>query len=152
MTLGELLQYQKARALTVKLNATTGYYEIGGQALSLQDMQFMCRNLGWTEFYLPPNEIITKTNKYVKAFKPLEKNEHLMNLVFEFQNKRSNEYGKTFDRVHIVYPNIHEFSIIHGMSGIGASYVLYNSKTGAPEVKSSGLKTIVEHISTIRLF
>ena len=153
MTLGELYQLYGNGVLNVKFEGTDPEYGVlGGVKINKQQASVMCQNFGWTEYVLSPFEIISKTAKFIRAFKDIENMNALMGLTVTFQNKRSSQYGKTMDRIHIESTSSYDgvnISVIYGMPNNGSSYKIYDGKTSVPLKSGRNMKDVVKYINTL---
>lgn len=157
MNLGMLLKTQGSGALNIKYEKGKQTAMIGDMVITEQQALAIVRNLGWTENYLHPFEIIEKTNKFARSFKRNIKNEALLeHSTVEFQNKRSSTYGKSFDRIHIecegsFHDGLSRFSIsiLYNMEGNTTPYVVYDSTSSIPIAKCRNLKAVAEFIETL---
>lgn len=148
--LKQLLDIYLHGALNIKYEPDSSVASIGDTQLNVQQAQAMCANLGWESAVLGPFEIIDKTKKFMKALKCNMKQAVIwQTAMISFDNKASNVYGKTFDRIHMVCPRQFEISILYKMPGNTSSYVIYNSLTSVPIGKCKSMKQVAEFIDTL---
>ena len=149
-TLGNLLELYSNGALNIKYEHGCNQAVLGGVDINTEGASIICNKLGWTEFYLHPFEIIEKTAKFIKSFKVNSLHrEVLCNIAVEFQNKRSNNYGKTFDRIHLEMNRYFNISILYGMAGNESPYIVYDGIKSIPLKKCRNMKQIVEYIDSL---
>jgi len=150
MTLGNLLEIYVNGALNISYNKDDVVATLGGVAITDDQARMLCSKFGWTEIYLSPFEIISKTAKFIKSFKTNATNLDALNgVLVEFQNKRSNTHGKTFDRIHVENRSKYlNHSILYNMDGNGSPYVIYDSFTSVPVKKCRNMKQVVEFINS----
>lgn len=148
MTLGKLLELYVNGALSIKYNKGDCVATIGSVAITEEQGAVLCKQLGWTDYYLHPFEIIDKTSKFIRAFKSgIIEVDKLNTTTVEFRNTRSNVYGKTFDRIHIEHKEF-SMSILYGMAGNESPYVIYDSPSSIPLKRCRNMKQVVEFINT----
>ena len=147
MELSKLLTLQTSGALNIKYE-NYNVAEMGGVLITAEQAAQLPMNLGWTETYLHPFEIVSKTNKFIKGIK-----NHITREGFwetghvQFQNMRAAAYGKTFDRIVIQTHDL-KLTILYNMENAGAKYAVY--ETGKPLIigKCRNLKAVAEFINT----
>lgn len=136
--------------LNIKYERDNPLATIGDSQLVASQAAVMCKNIGWDSFVLSPFEIIDKTKKFMAGLKRSMTNQYIWdNALISFDNKASNEYGKTFDRIHISCSKNFEISILYKMPGNSSTYVIYNSYTSVPIAKFKSMKQVAEYINTL---
>lgn len=148
--LKKLAEMHTHGVLNIKYENDNPLAFIGDSQVNRQQAAIMCQNLGWDSFVLNPFEIIDKTKKFTAALKRSMTNQYIWeNALISFDNKASNEYGKTFDRIHISCSKNFEISILYKMPGNSSTYVIYNSYTSVPIAKFKSMKQVAEYINTL---
>ena len=151
MTLGQLLDLHVNGALKIKHEDGEPTAVLGGVTrITLQQAEQLCRQFGWTEFYLNAFDIIAKTNSMMSSLKKSAMGtnwepEFWNYIEVEFQNKRAATYGKTFDRIVLCIRG-NKYTIIHGMEHTGAAYVVYVNGSAIPSAKCRTLNKVAEYL------
>lgn len=151
MTLGQLLDLHVNGALKIKHEDEEPTAVLGGiTRITLQQAEQLCRQFGWTEFYLNAFDIIAKTNSMMSSLKKSAMGtnwepEFWNYIEVEFQNKRAATYGKTFDRI-VLCIHGNKYTIIHGMEHTGAAYVVYVNGSAIPSAKCRTLNKVAEYL------
>ena len=151
MTLGQLLDLHVNGALKIKHEDGEPTAVLGGVTrITLQQAEQLCRQFGWTEFYLNAFDIIAKTNSMMSSLKKSAMGtnwepEFWNYIEVEFQNKRAATYGKTFDRI-VMCIHGNKYTIIHGMEHTGAAYVVYVNGSAIPSAKCRTLNKVAEYL------
>lgn len=151
MTLGQLLDLHVNGALKIKHEDGEPTAVLGGVTrITLQQAEQLCRQFGWTEFYLNAFDIIAKTNSMMSSLKKSAMGtnwepEFWNYIEVEFQNKRAATYGKTFDRI-VLCIHGNKYTIIHGMEHTGAAYVVYVNGSAIPSAKCRTLNKVAEYL------
>jgi hypothetical protein len=150
MTLGQLVEMHNSGALNIKFEKEDTVANLAGIQITQEQALVMVRNLGWEDIYLSPFEIIDKTNKFARGIKTgISADGSLKDTIVTFRNTRSNVYGKTFDRIHLLNPRYFEVSVIYGMPGNSSPYVIYDSKTSIPLQRCRNLKKVTEYLNNM---
>ena len=148
MVVKELIKTYDNGALSIKYEKDAEDATLGGIRITKEQAENLCKNFGWTEIYLSPFEIIDKTQKFVRALKKNVADDLGTGMIdVTFQNKRSNTYGKTYDRIHFESPKDKGVSVLYGMAGNESPYVIYDSQTSVPVRKCRNLKQVIEYIN-----
>lgn len=154
MTLGKLLELHVNGVLKIKHDEGEDTAVVGGATrVNIEQAKRLCKEFGWTEIYLSPFEIITKTNSMMKSIRrsPIwtSWDPGFINTInVEFQNRRANTYGKTFDRF-VFYAGDTKFVVIHGMEHIGAAYVVYVNGSSTPSCKCRSFSKVAEYMVSV---
>ena len=146
MELQKLLTLHVQGALNIKSD-NPNIAVLGDTQINAEQAVAVVGNIGWTEYYLHPFEIINKTNKFIKGIKNHITRENFWETGhISFQNKRAAAYGKTFDRIVIQADGL-ALTIIYNMESAGAKYAVY--ETGKPLIigKCRNLKAVAEFIN-----
>lgn len=150
MVLGQLVMMYNQGALNIKHEKGEKTAVMGGVKITEEQAKIIVNQLGWTEYYLHPFEIIDKTAKFIRGIKGVLTDDAMLNnTVIEFQNHRSKTYGKTFDRIHIINNGVFSVSVIYGMEGNSSPYVIYDSFTSVPLQRCRNLKKVAEYLVTL---
>lgn len=146
MTLGQLRELHLGGALNIKYEKGQSVASIGDMQVTLEQATQLASQLGWIEYVLSPFEIIDKTNKFIRGLKNNLTREDMWKAQVQFQNRHSNEYGKTFDRI-VVQTRKLGFVIIYNMEHAGGKYVVYELGKQIPAAKCRNLKAVSEFIN-----
>ncbi|MBO5388276.1 MAG: hypothetical protein J6A59_09080 [Lachnospiraceae bacterium] len=148
MLLKNLLEMQVNGALNIKYdNESTA--TLGGVTITAEQAQMICGQLGWCECVLHPFELIDKTNKFIRGLKTYLNRDDVINYGnIIFQNKQSQTYGKTFDRIVIETPYGWGLTILYNMEHSGGKYVIYETGKALAIAKCPNLKKVAEFINT----
>ena len=128
---------------------------LSGVRVTPEQLNGIVRQAGWSETYASDIDIIKKTKTYAKTIVDcFDNSPYAQYLNIEFINKRSDDYGKDFDLIHIDNNSIglHGFkriTITHGMKNNGGNYVIYKDYVSAPVKKCKSLKEVVSYIKTL---
>lgn len=148
MTLRQLLEMQSSGALNIKYEPCSNIANLGGVQITLDQARMICSQLGWVEYVISPFEIIDKTNKFIRGLKNhLDREGFLETTLVEFQNKKANTYGKTFDRI-VLQSKGFSLSILYNMEHSGGKYVIYETGRALPVSKCRNLKAVAQFINT----
>lgn len=148
MKLAELLNLQVNKALNIKYEEGSATATLSNVPITLEQAEILIRNMGWIEHRLNAFEIINKTNKFITGLKKVITSDDIWNNTeVQFQNIRSNTYGKTFDRIVLFHPMKFHLVIIYGMESAGAKYAIYESGKAIPVEKCKSLKKVAEFIN-----
>lgn len=152
MTLGQLMELHVNGALKIKHEDNSAVALLGGTTqITVEQAESLCAQFGWTEHYINAFDAIAKTNSIMSTFKKsslfTDWSDTIWNTTeIEFQNKRSNTYGKTFDRYVLYFQNSRRVTIIHGMEHLGASYAIYLDGSSIPSAKCRTLSKVAEYL------
>lgn len=151
MVLQQLLEYYTNGALNITINTENDTAALGGVPISKEQAAKIAATLGWKEYVLSPYEIINKTAKFVKGiYKHIDKEWFWRDYQIEFQNRHSQTYGKTFDRITIASTTgIKQtgYVILYNMENAGGKYVVYELNKSIPVAKCRNLKSVAEFIN-----
>lgn len=147
MKLNTLREMQKTGALKVEHDSNTSIGSVGGVQVDMEQARNLAEQIGWVEMHLNPFELIEKTNKFMKPLiKNLERPDIWELGDIQFQNRRSNTYGKTFDRIVISSSNC-SYTIVYGMENNGGKYVVYETGRALPIAKCRNVKAVAEYLN-----
>lgn len=156
MKFREITEIQKSGAFNVDKSSNMQQAIVGGVALTAPMCDQIAFQIGWTgRRSLPSYQLIDKANSYIKSLQRYIKNERLGDYDVMFENIRVNDSLKTFDR--IVFSLMgnsgvsKQFTIIHGMTGLGGSYALFDASVSQaqPVIASRSIREVCEELSTM---
>lgn len=154
MKFREITEIQKSGAFNVDKSSNMQQAIVGGVALTAPMCDQIAFQIGWTgRRSLPSYQLIDKANSYIKSLQRYIKNERLGEYDVMFENIRVNDSLKTFDR--IVFSLMgnsgvsKQFTIIHGMAGLGGSYALFDASVSQaqPVIASRSIREVCEELS-----
>lgn len=128
---------------------------IGGTEINTDQAHAVCINLGWVEYILHPFVIIEKTYKFFKGIRnAMKKSEAWQYIDVTFRNvSSSRSYGKTFDRINVVYSrgseNDFSVTVIYNMPGSKAKYEIYRPMESTPIARCNTLRQVGDFINSM---
>lgn len=146
-----MVQMQRAGAFKVSPGSDANSAVIAGQSMTGPMCDFYAQKIGWTgRKALPAVELIGKTNNYIRAFGNQLTNPGFNNFDVCFENIRVTDSLKTFDRVVLTAPNGEQFTVIHGLAGLGGSYALFikSVSQAQPVIASRSMRDICDYMNT----
>ena len=152
MNLATLMQMQKAGALKINDDASINYIVMGGVPVTEEQCKAIAKNLGWTGRTSNKGfEMIEKTDKYIRNFRRLLTNEHVINgTEIMFESIRKTDTEKVADRIKLINPYF-DVTIFHGMPGYGGSYSVFIPAKSTTQVDfaCSSMKALCEYLDEL---
>lgn len=147
-----LSEMQTAGAFKVAEGSSMVQAIIAGQALTGPMCDLYAQKIGWTgRRACPSYQLVDKTNTYIRAFKRYITKERFNGFDITFENIRLSDSLKTFDRIVMTGSDGTQFTIIHGMPGIGGSYALFSPAVSQaqPIFTSRSMNGVCEYLNSI---
>jgi hypothetical protein len=143
-----LLEAAKNGIFDVKISEDGTKGSIGDSILTLDQADKLVRNYGWLEYVLSPFEIMRKTDKFVKSLdKYMNKQGFWNNVDITFQNRHSQSYKRTFDRICLITHKC-TLAILYNMENVSGKYVIYNMDSlSSPIAKCRNIKAVAEFLN-----
>lgn len=149
MLLNQLVNAQRGGSFSPSDSSTVDDVIIGGNHLTRAQCDTYMRNVGWTgRCHINSLAAVKKTDSFLKTIRQYLEDPYIAaNADIQFEAIRMNDKEKIVDRITFVTPT-QNFSIIHGMPGLGAWALVDNTRVAEKtKYKGRSFKSVLEYIN-----